>query len=179
MKKLDEHIKFVLTIAAYYRETLADMTVKMWAEDLADIPVDALNKVFREITEDPKITRCPLPAILKQKLKGSMPSVEDEARQITEKIWGAVSKFGHSNPAMARDYIGEVGWQLIRMQGGWSDLCATADRSQMMGTKAQWRETVTGLINQAKRVTYEREIIKNRIENTIPKINLGFTRNEM
>jgi len=66
----------------------------------------------------------PLPAHIRQKI---LP-VKNESDDISESVnrsLTTVTKFGYCNSDQAKNYIGELGWQIIEGMGGWVHLCET------------------------------------------------------
>lgn len=59
--------------------------------------------------------------------------------EIAAKISGAIARFGHTNPEGARKFIGEIGWEIVQIEGGWSKLCGSTKEHQIPALKAQWR----------------------------------------
>lgn len=77
------------------------------------------------------------------------PSPEDKAREVAERIWGAISRFhsvvGTSATALARlraidDYLGPIGAHVVKVAGGWNQICELATNDNATTLKAQWRE---------------------------------------
>lgn len=77
----------------------------------------ALNKYVAEGN-----TFFPSPIKL-QKYVNPLEGPESEGRAIASRIREAVSRYGWSNQAEAKFYIGPVGWKIVESSGGWSYLC--------------------------------------------------------
>lgn len=120
---------FALT-AAYYRVRIDDQILKMYAEDVADLPFDDVIKALGAYRRNPKNRQMPLPAHIREIIE-PVETPESKAREIASKISGAVVKFGQPNENLAREYIGETGWAIVARRGGWSHICSTADSSQL------------------------------------------------
>ena len=74
----------------------------------------------------------------------------DTAVEVAGRIWGAISKFGWSDPLGARDWIGEVGWHIIETNGGWQSICATAQAKDVGTWRAQLRDHAAAAIRRHK-----------------------------
>jgi hypothetical protein len=113
---------FALT-AAYYRIKIDDQVLRMYAEDVSDLPFDLVLKALGDYRRDPKNRQMPLPAQIRDMIE-PQETPEAAARDLASKISGAIVKFGHPNENLARNYIGEKGWAIVQRWGGWSYLCA-------------------------------------------------------
>lgn len=80
-------------------------------------------------------------------LAGKLPRDDDAvAREVAERIWSAIERFGDSRHKEVEQTIGEVAWEVVRLGGGWRSLCLIADYDNATTLKAQWRESAKGLI---------------------------------
>jgi hypothetical protein len=50
-------------------------------------------------------------------------SNETVANDAASRIFQAISKFGWTNPDGAREFVGELGWAVVRRFGGWQYVC--------------------------------------------------------
>lgn len=133
-------IKGLLVMAsAYWREKLEDHVVEMYAEDLAEFAPEQIASALKQMRRDPKVRRFPLPAEIAALIAPPI-TPEDDAKEAATRILGAVPKFGWANPTDARAYIGELGWRVVEMQGGWQYLCETLKPSMVPTLQAQFRE---------------------------------------
>lgn len=133
-------IKGLLVMAsAYWREKLEDHVVEMYAEDLSEFSVEEIKAALSQLRRDPKVTRFPLPAVIASAIRPPQ-TADDAAKEAAARIMAAVPKFGWPNQAAAREYIGELGWQVVQMQGGWPYLCETLKPSMIPTLQAQFRE---------------------------------------
>lgn len=64
------------------------------------------------------------------------------AEDIASRMVGAVAKFGHSNPESARKFMGELGWEIIQNEGGWSQICASMREKEVTIYKSQWKKAL-------------------------------------
>ncbi len=88
-------------------------------------------------------------------LLGMAPRDEDDlGREVAEKIWAAIERFG-STLTLSRlkeieDNVGEVSWAVVLRCGGWNAICDGATYDNMTTTKSQWRELAAGLIRKSR-----------------------------
>jgi hypothetical protein len=80
------------------------------------------------------------------------PSMEakDLATEAAARIIAAVSKFGRFNVKEAEAYIGEIGWQAIKLWGSWTGLCDQLTISNGSILMAQFRELASTVIKKAQ-----------------------------
>lgn len=108
--------------AGYYRTKLDDQVLRMYADDLADLDFAEVRNALDQYRKNPKNRVLPLPAMIREIIE---PQVDPDsaAREIASRIVGAISKCGWSNPTGAREYMGEIGWEIVRRFGGWQYIC--------------------------------------------------------
>lgn len=112
----------LLTLSVYYQKPLDDTTLVMYCEDLADYDFDQVQLAMRKYRQNPKNKFMPLPAQLIEMFSPQI-SEDQAAREITGRIVEAVSRFGYARGEDAKEYIGEIGWSVIQVYGGWIGLC--------------------------------------------------------
>lgn len=109
-------------VAAYFRIQIDDAVLRMYAEDVSDLPFDDVIAALVSYRKDPKNRFMPLPAQIRD-IIAPVSTPEEMAREIAARIEGAIVKFGHPNEAEARNYIGAEGWGIVQRYGGWNHLC--------------------------------------------------------
>lgn len=114
--------KTIIMVAAYYDRELKPEVVAMMAEDLADLPVLEVMKAYETYRRTAKQHRFPLPAEIRAIVSPEVDA-DSAAREIAARITAAIPKFGYTNRQAAKEYIGEIGWQVVERQGGWPYLC--------------------------------------------------------
>lgn len=87
-------------------------------------------------------------------LAGEAPRTdEDVGREVAERIWGAIERFGYTDGLKlerVRAAVGEVAWEVVRLAGGWRSVCNTASYDNATTLKAQWRELAQGLSRKVR-----------------------------
>lgn len=151
-----------LTNAYYGRNSLADEVVRMQVADLSDLPIERVIIAFENWRRSGKINRPPLPAEIRGMLTGE--NEEDKSIEIAAKIVGAVSKFGYTNPTLARENIGEIGWEaMTQMFGSWPALCENLKTNHVVGVQAQLRELCKVLVRKSGRIGQTERLEKKNV----------------
>lgn len=82
-------------------------------------------------------------------------SSREQCTQIAGRIWASLSRFGYTNAARAREYIGEDGWAAVEAIGGWFDMCSGSMTDEKSNFIAQMRDMLVG---QFQREQYEERL---------------------
>ncbi len=89
-------------------------------------------------------------------------SDESLAAEAATRILGAISKYGSQQYGSGRDcfavqqaFIGEIGWHVVNISGGWQFICDSTDNENMLTAKAQWRGMALAAVQSAKRGTLD------------------------
>lgn len=139
--------KTLLATAAYFGQTLTELQLTMYAEDLSDFPANEIAAAIKKIRVDPKQQRFPLPAKIRETISPA-PDPETEAKEAAARIIGAIREFGWCNPEGARRYVGELAWSAITTMGSWEGLCENLQASQIPTYQAQFRELIKAKIHR-------------------------------
>ncbi len=144
-----QYLKEILVATAlYYGQEVADPALQLFVEDLEDLPIKDVLCALKELRRDPKITRLPLPAVIRAKLQPPQTD-DDESREAAARIIAAIAKFGWPNSGHARAYIGELGWAVVQRQGGWTTVCDMVDEGSLTSYQAQWRDLAGAIRRRA------------------------------
>lgn len=154
MNKRAEIAKIIVALAEYYSRTLSTNQIAMYVEDLIDLEPQQLVDAVKKYRLDPKNEFFPLPVKLKAMI-GQASSPDDFARDAASRILAAVSKYGWNNPERARDYVGELGWEIVKRQGGWMNICESLTYDNKGIYQAQWRELAIAVQRSGNRKTNE------------------------
>lgn len=73
------------------------------------------------------------------------PSDDDKAREIADRIWGAIERWGSTCWPQVQAYIGPIGVAVVNLQGGWVAVCHAADYDNVGQMKAQWRDSAAAI----------------------------------
>lgn len=149
MTAKQEIVATIVAVSAYYGQQLPDVVIEMYAEDLIDLPLESLREAFKAIRRDPKITRFPLPAQIRDRIQ---PADVDElnAAEAAARIPEAIQRFGWPNPELAREFIGELGWRVVQRDGGWRNVCQLLTHDNVGVLKAQWKNSALVQLRRGK-----------------------------
>ena len=156
----DQHLvalkKLIVGLAAYYGHQIDEFVVGMYAEDLIDLPLDSVLTAAREIRLDPKNTRFPLPAQIREK---AAPNVNDTdvARDVAARIFKAIARHGHNWsdkddawPAQPVADLGELGYEVVKRLGGWFRVCEFSSEVSGGVFMAQVRDLAESTLKAAR-----------------------------
>lgn len=112
----------IVLTANYYNKTLSHQLLSMYLEDLKGHDEAKLIDAYGKYRRDPRNKTFPLPAQILEILN---PTVSDEAMaaEVAGRILYAVKEIGYTKSVRAREYIGEIGWQVVKDFGGWTYIC--------------------------------------------------------
>lgn len=166
--------KLLIGLAGYYNHPLTEETLTMYLEDLADLSVEKIFLSVQEIRKDPKVTRFPLPAHIRERI---MPADNPEglAIEAANRIVEAISKFGYWREAEAKEFVGSLGWLVVERQGGWQTICENTLAENITSHRAQWRELAKvlhqrsrdGVLHIPPALPGKRDAVPERISNLL------------
>jgi hypothetical protein len=115
----EEIKKFWLNVSAYYRQTLPNEVLAMYAYDCRDFTIEELRRAFETYRNGKQAAFFPIPAVLKTIVRP--PFDEDaEANEVVAKILACMKPFKSAQDA--RETMGELAWSVVQGVGGWSYL---------------------------------------------------------
>lgn len=131
--------KMLLALADLYGRQLSAPAVGLMSDALMDLDgksvIEALNKYMR----DPASRSFPMPGAIRAMI---VPEVTGDqvALEAANRIVEAMGKYGWTNPEKAREFMGEIAWEVVKRDGGWAALCERTNNDDLPILKAQWRE---------------------------------------
>ena len=123
-------IKELILVAEVFGVSLTKSRIETYLAVLGELSELEMKRAVSEVLNDPSIKFFPLPAVFLQKAKPKATD-EDKAKEAAARIVSAVSRFGYPFSEDARKYIGEIGWRVVELQGGWSTLCQNMRNSMI------------------------------------------------
>lgn len=141
--------KIIVTTAVYYGKDIDRAVLSMQVDDLADLPFASVRHAYTLYRRDPKNRSFPLPAQIRDLIQPTETS-QAKAREIAAKIQSAVSKFGQFQGGDAKEFIGPVGWEVVRSFGGWGFICHNLGKSALpVGSfYAQTRDLIEDILRK-------------------------------
>jgi len=115
----------------------------VFVQVLADHTDDEIQKAFGLAVGT--LTEWPAPATIKRLCLGTDQNDEELAADIAGRIWGAIVDCGRPNAIAAQKRIGELGWEVVKQNGGWFSICEGATFKNQPSLMKQWRETAMSL----------------------------------
>jgi hypothetical protein len=144
----NELAKIVFALGAYYDKKLSPEQIKMYVEDLTVLTPHELNFAIKQYRSDPANSFFPLPS----KLIGIIKPVENDqdlGRLVAGWIMSAVLKFGSYRVQEAKTFMGEIAWEVVKLQGGWSSICAL-DTEDLKAEQPRWRDLAISVNKRSK-----------------------------
>lgn len=167
------HKQFWVAVASYYRQTLPDVTVAMYAKDLEHIPIDTLMELFSTYRKDSRNKFPPMPAWFIEQLNPETrvdpkllaielarridKAVKDHGSSWDEGYWSDQGNYWESKGTAflcfedaCRHELGDVGFKAVMMRGGWKSLRQAANDMSEGTFIAQMRDDLIALITNAQ-----------------------------
>ncbi|OFZ18520.1 MAG: hypothetical protein A2X94_00835 [Bdellovibrionales bacterium GWB1_55_8] len=160
----------IVQTSAYFGQKFEDHVVQMFAEDLADLPVEKVASALKELRRDPKTTRFPLPAAIRAVAKPTLVP-EHEAIEAASRIIAAVARIGSYRSDDARQEVGELAWAIVQSEGGWENVCQMLTHDNLSILRAQWKHLAVSKLAQAKGGQFTAQSrLSLRQESRIPEV---------
>lgn len=118
----------------------------IWYAEFGKLTTAELTTAFQTAVR--KFSSFPSIAELMATIGKAEQSEQDKAREVAERILGAMAKFGQTNGTgesakrkweQIAAFIGPIGVDVVTMAGGWNQICETTDNDNLATMKAQWR----------------------------------------
>lgn len=142
-------LEMIALTFAYYNhgQNVQNEVLKMYADDLADLPIEKCIEAYKVYRRNPKNTRFPLPANIREIINPTA-NTRDLAINAANRVILAVSKFGWANPGDAKAFIGDAAWGHVERSGGWQYLCENLGVTIQQTTfMAQCRDSIASDLN--------------------------------
>jgi hypothetical protein len=96
--------------------------------------------------------RDPFPTVyeLETTIKTLLGGTAETGSEVAGRILQSVTKFGSPNVAEAEKYIGPVGWEVVKLFGGWSSICQNMKVDQKTIYFSQWKSLAEDLLKKAE-----------------------------
>lgn len=166
-----EIAKIIIGLAEYYEKELTETQLAMYIEDLLELSPQDLLRAVRLYRNHSNHDRFPLPNKLKAMIE---PPIDQRARDAVARILTAISRIGPYRSSEAKEFIGELGWEIVKLQGGWEELCTSLNDNNKPNLQAQWRELGITLINKEKMgLTNEKPVLSFKPKQNGQLENIG------
>jgi hypothetical protein len=148
-QELVELKRLIIFVAEYYGRELKPQTVTMMASDLEDLPFAEVKAAYERYRRDGKNDRFPIPGVIREVARPTV-SNRGKATEAAARIIAAIRKHGWNNPLPAREYMGELAWKVVEMQGGWMAQCESSDPTGVL--QAQWTKLAEAILEKGAAV---------------------------
>lgn len=143
IKTKTDLIKALIVTSELYQKPFSDAAARLLVEDLSEYPVEsvliALSFCRKELRNFPTVSD------IVARIPGSALNPAQEAQLVTGEIMKAITHLGPYKTLEAKQAIGVVGWEVIRMSGGWESVCQLTDRD--IGVhRSQWAKLAESLL---------------------------------
>lgn len=117
--------------------------LNVWFDALGHLSSVELTTVYKKALS----TLDQFPSIRELLEISGAQSAEDSGREVAERIFAGLGKFGDLNGPSGEikwsekiaPFIGPIGVEVVKLQGGWNYLCSNVYSEQAPTWKAQWR----------------------------------------
>lgn len=140
--------EILVGLAEVYGEDLTGPRLKAYLLVLKQIPTEEVLRAANQILASENTRKMPLPGQLLAICQPTL-TAEEEAKEVAGRIIAAVPRYGYANQDEAKKYIGELGWQVVAMQGGWAEICRNMRNHMIPTLQAQYRELALTLRKKA------------------------------
>lgn len=147
----------VLAFGEAYQKTISDNIIQYWNQVLNDISPVELTRAVKTYLTGPECKFFPQPGQIYALAKPD--DTKEEAVILAAKIIGAISKFGPYRVTDVKEYLGELGWEVVTLRGGWQNLCEL-DYEQLPAAQAQLRELIKSVKTQNKKYSLQSKKIE-------------------
>lgn len=142
-------VEAVLSVlASLYDKELTKDAIKLYVSILNQVSYPEIKKAVQLWVADSSNKRFPLPAELLSMVRNTD---EEIAQETAAKVKVAVNKYGACYPEMlarAKNYIGEIGWQLVEEEGGWHHLTTASINLEI--AEHSWKKKIKLILKNNK-----------------------------
>lgn len=149
MENKTEEARFIAvltTAASFVKQDLNPYIIELYVKAVKPLGFERAAKIIEEFLEKGKFATI---AQIKEGLGFKELSYEENARDACARIRESVSRFGHWNEDSAKNYIGDLGWEMVMRSGGWDVICSAENYDALDFQLVQMRELGIVLQNKA------------------------------
>jgi hypothetical protein len=138
-----------LSLSASYPRELDEDDLEFYTESLREFGWDRVYEALHRLRQS--VMRLPSVAEIKSAMGiaaplGAEQQIEMQAKLLGTTIESCFGTFGYTDPAGARERIGEVGWAALGGTRGWIELCQLPSYDDLPIRLAQIREAAKALM---------------------------------
>lgn len=141
----------IIGLAEAFGVALSEFRLKLYAEALACMSASEVEAAIRLILKDPELKFFPLPAVILEKVRPTL-SIDTATQELLQRCISAVSQFGYMSAKQAHEYVGDIAWEALGGQSGWTQFCCAGDfesgGSEIGTARAQLRGVLKAKLTQ-------------------------------
>ena len=143
----------IVSTHRYYSAPIDKDVLKMHVDDLSDLDFVDVCSAYQSYRRNPRNIRSPLPAQIRDIItpaENRERDDSDDGRFVAANILRAVSSIGPYRTKDAKEFLGELGWEVVCHLGGWELVCQTTNSDSLPIQQAQWRELAQTLARRSR-----------------------------
>lgn len=149
--KLKTLKKLVVQNLTFYDAPINEVKVQMFAAELKDLDLGAVISVFASFRQEKGRRLMPMPSDIRDRIKPLSLSDDTLAIEAVARIVQSLSRFGGYRSEDAKAFIGELGWEVVKRQGGWTELCTNVGVDSPIGVfQAQAIKIAKAVLEQSR-----------------------------
>jgi hypothetical protein len=145
MKANPDLVKALLVMAELFSKEFSEAGAQMMVQDLSEYPVDQVLAALRQCRLE--LRTFPTVADVVSRIPGQGIDYRSRAIEIAGRIMKSVTFLGPYKAREARQEVGEVGWAVVSMSGGWPSICEMSDKE--IGVRMpQWTNMAESMLRR-------------------------------
>lgn len=168
IREKDKLIKdLIIENFVFYNDQISEVRVRIFAAELADLEVEDIARAFAEYRREKGRRLMPMPSDIRSKIQPGDCSHRALAVEAAARILTAIKNYD-GNTQKSKDYIGELGWSVVRVQGGMDELSRSVTNDNIQICQAQWRDIAMAHLEMG----YRQEAgVKHISDNRVGELN--------
>lgn len=151
---IDIEQKFAALLGKFFQrnnQKIDPLDIEIYVGGLWEYGLEKAYQALIEIAKGDGFQRIPTVKRIKETMGVDIEiSQRDQGVLISGRIWSAISRYGYMRGTEAREYIGDVGWAVVNMLGGWGPLCENTMIDEQHVFMAQTRDLVQSILIHGK-----------------------------
>lgn len=150
---IDMEQKFAALLGKFFQrnnQKIDPLDIEIYVGGLREYGLEKAYQALIEIAKEDGFQRIPTVRRIKEAMGVGEISDRDQGVLISGRIWSAISRYGYMRGTEAREYVGDVGWAVVNMLGGWGPLCENTMIGEQHVFMAQTRDLVQSILIHGK-----------------------------
>ena len=141
--------KKIANLAVFFNRPMNQAVLSMMIDVLQDLPFEDVDRAYDAYLKDPKNNFFPMPGTIRAMVRPE-PDDNSLAQLAAAAVVEAVKRHGYSQPADAREMMGELAWTTVQRLGGWVHVCESMNNNQLGIFTAQARDLAKSQLTLAR-----------------------------